>query len=1119
MRVTIFTNRDSALRLGPIRRQLLLKGLRMSAAGRRFWWLALCSWLCASMLGARGASAQSALTPALDQAPLRLRPPAPLPPELVGRPVIRLEIATEGGRWQAPVALRRNRLGAPLSAAYARRIVRELLDTGQYASVKASAFAANDGVVLKLDVVPRRIVTEVRIVGGALDDAATRQAAGVDVDDDVTARSLGEIAARLSALYVARGYPDVKVAVEAIDTDELLNVLLEIRVEPGPALRVVERRFELHPRASEELVALSKQYAVRTGNRLDGDALKQADTALVKTLRAAGYHQAAVEHVLDGSGARGALTVVVRAGPKTLLRFEGNETFDADELTQALELDNEAEWNPSTLDSKLQEFYVKRGFLDAEVTLAKSPSADGSEVALVFVVRERERVRVRARQFPCLSGERDAAEVGAEIDSFLGEALPGASLFGPVSSSSLDQRLGPQSTTGARPTPLELDPYRVYDPSVYDRALDHVRDLYRSEGYLSASVGPTRVIRRACDVRSPPGQCVPVGPERLPDVSCLADASGAYPEPSVDPASSCKADAKSNVHCERSVILQIPIHTGPRAQLWDLEFEGNKALVESELLEVTELTLGGPVSQVELENARRRLVERYAEEGYVFAGIEVDLDLSADRTRAKARFIISERQPVTVSAIVIKGARFTQEELIRSRTALTQGGLYRRSLVRATEERLATLGVFTSINVDLEDPEVPARRKVVVIRVAERLPQYIDVSPGFSTGEGVRLTFEYGNTNLAERAIRLIVRIQLGYLPPPLIIDRGVKRRFEALLDQESILFLLERRNSVLLEFPEIGLGPLFRLGVEGVDVRDISRDWALEKRAALLTLSYRPTRAFNALLGGSLELNEAVLFADLIENPDQPPELPDDLQRYFRIPSGLTLAVAQRTGVTWDRRDNAFNATRGTLLSVNAEHVNAYPLEREGEDGEPAFKSHFMHYTGRVAGYLRLSERGVALATSLRWGFNQQLVSGSQTYPDRLFFLGGVDSLRGFTLWSVVPEEFAQELLHPNPDIPDEERPTLESVRLRGGDVMINPRAELRIPLSGIWQSALFLDTGNLWVDTDSVLHEFRLRYSAGAGLRIDTPVGPLALDYGINLIKRPWEDRGAFHFSIGLF
>jgi outer membrane protein insertion porin family len=37
--------------------------------------------------------------------------------------------------------------------------------------------------------------------------------------------------------------------------------------------------------------------------------------------------------------------------------------------------------------------------------------------------------------------------------------------------------------------------------------------------------------------------------------------------------------------------------------------------------------------------------------------------------------------------------------------------------------------------------------------------------------------------------------------------------------------------------------------------------------------------------------------------------------------------------------------------------------------------------------------------------------------------------------------------------------------------------------------------------------------------GLRVNTPVGPLALDYGVNLDPRYYEDFGAFHFSIGLF
>ena len=45
---------------------------------------------------------------------------------------------------------------------------------------------------------------------------------------------------------------------------------------------------------------------------------------------------------------------------------------------------------------------------------------------------------------------------------------------------------------------------------------------------------------------------------------------------------------------------------------------------------------------------------------------------------------------------------------------------------------------------------------------------------------------------------------------------------------------------------------------------------------------------------------------------------------------------------------------------------------------------------------------------------------------------------------------------------------------------------------------------------------------------MRVETPIGPLAFDYGVNLSRlfsgaenprRTYEDFGAFHFAIGLF
>jgi outer membrane protein assembly factor BamA len=160
----------------------------------------------------------------------------------------------------------------------------------------------------------------------------------------------------------------------------------------------------------------------------------------------------------------------------------------------------------------------------------------------------------------------------------------------------------------------------------------------------------------------------------------------------------------------------------------------------------------------------------------------------------------------------------------------------------------------------------------------------------------------------------------------------------------------------------------------------------------------------------------------------------------------------------------------------------------------------------------------------SFRWGLIQHLLAGSQTYPDRLFFMGGVDSLRGFLQDSLVPQDIAKRLLSPSSGL------VLNDVVIRGGDIFVNPRAELRIPVGSSVETALFLDAGNLWTDPARV-QPLDLRYAVGTGLRIATPIGPLVFDYGFNVDRvlddffpkrenqRFWEDIGAFHFSIGLY
>ena len=350
----------------------------------------------------------------------------------------------------------------------------------------------------------------------------------------------------------------------------------------------------------------------------------------------------------------------------------------------------------------------------------------------------------------------------------------------------------------------------------------------------------------------------------------------------------------------------------------------------------------------------------------------------------------------------------------------------------------------------------------------------------------------------------------------------------------------LARRLTTTLSFPEIGLGPLVRMQIDGVAVHDLEHDFVLDKYAAIPGVYYRPFRELQFALSQSFEHNEATIFGfDSIANYLEAQALAGnsnaDLATLLRFPNVPSHAFAQRLTVTYDRRDNTFNPHRGTLFVSGFEHTDWFGEGPECETvsglqtcSVPA--GHTVRFTEKFAAYVPVTKT-ITLAGEIRGGLNVQLVPNSQTYPDRLFFLGGVDSMRGYLQDSMVTQEDADHIASDanNARIAAANKFTIADVGIRGGNLMLNPKLELRIPIHPPIDTVLFTDAGNIWQDPTYILtHGLNLRVAAGSGVRIETPIGPLAFDYGVNLSRlfsaptnprRTYEDFGAFHFAIGLF
>jgi outer membrane protein insertion porin family len=192
------------------------------------------------------------------------------------------------------------------------------------------------------------------------------------------------------------------------------------------------------------------------------------------------------------------------------------------------------------------------------------------------------------------------------------------------------------------------------------------------------------------------------------------------------------------------------------------------------------------------------------------------------------------------------------------------------------------------------------------------------------------------------------------------------------------------------------------------------------------------------------------------------------------------TLAIGSLSpSIIFDTRDNPFDPQRGVFAGLTLKAASKSLLS----------ETDFVRYTVHGSGYLRLTRRLVA-ALSLRGG-----AAGVGGNTDELplverFFLGGRNTVRGFN---------QDEIGSPT-----------------GGNAFLLGNVELRTKISKRWRIVGFLDAGNVWLNTEDVAPG-ELRYTAGAGLQYNTPVGPIRLDYGYKLDKEPEETNSEVHFSIG--
>jgi len=203
----------------------------------------------------------------------------------------------------------------------------------------------------------------------------------------------------------------------------------------------------------------------------------------------------------------------------------------------------------------------------------------------------------------------------------------------------------------------------------------------------------------------------------------------------------------------------------------------------------------------------------------------------------------------------------------------------------------------------------------------------------------------------------------------------------------------------------------------------------------------------------------------------------PKDLDPHVR---SLSLSI------THDTRDNLFDTQSGTYIDWTNELAGSF-LQGSNTFARSVVTLKVFKPLGRE----------VVVGSALEIGWMDFFGASEEIPLNERFYTGGPTSLRGFGYQLVGPLD--------------------ENGKPLGGQFQIVWNLfELRKAIYRLLGAAAFVDVGNVWTDIDS-FHLRNLRPTVGIGLRLNSPIGIVRLDYGVNVDRKKTESQGKLFLSMG--
>jgi len=514
-----------------------------------------------------------------------------------------------------------------------------------------------------------------------------------------------------------------------------------------------------------------------------------------------------------------------------------------------------------------------------------------------------------------------------------------------------------------------------------------------------------------------------------------------------------------------SFYLTFTVDEGKQYKFGKVEIQSDiRELPAQSLRPLVDIHGGELYDQSEVEKAKDSLVNAVGTKGYASAEVDVRLRRDAENHIIDLVMRIEQGPRVYIDKINIIGNNRTLDKVIRRQLRFQEGDAFNRDLIDRSRTRIRALGFFKDVTIKNSTGSRPDKTDVTVT-VEEQSTGEVALGAGYSSTSSFVGEFSYTERNLFGRGQYLRASVAMS----------TISKQYQLSFVEP---WFLDR---------ELAAGIDLYKYVTNYNQASYQGDVT----AAGVHFGF-PTSEYGTIqVRYTYRLNKVSVYSGAS------PTLQEELSLY----GGNTSTSDIGFTFGYNTLDDYLKPTKGVVFSLSEDFAGIGGslkfLKTEGSF--TAYRPLFWDMVGSIE------------ADS---GFIQGY--GGLTVPiEERFFRGG-DTFRGFKIAGIGPRDTS----------------IAGDYGAIGGDFYAIGTVQARLP--DILPSdygmnfALFSDFGTLghldspfrcsrYIVTCTIRDNLALRVSAGISVKWKSPFGPVQIDFGIPVVKAPYDKAQLIHFSAG--